>query len=294
MGIGNFLNAKGGALAAALVARLDSAVAGRFFHACIISGGSEGQRDLAAEALAAAAVCTAQSSRPCMACRGCRKALAGTHPDILRLRAPDGKKTIPVASVRAAMREMALKPGEAPRKVIVIYSAELLGAFGQNALLATLEEPQGDALFLLVTENERALLETVRSRCAALRLGEQEVAAADAEAEKAARAVFAAYCKLLGERGSRGRAEARSELCAAAYRLANLKGTQLGGAAEVLRAEAARSLREKSLAGEDGRVFERAVRVAEEAQRFADANVSAGHISGFIAAELIEQADKLS
>ncbi len=293
MSINDFMKAKGGAISAALAVRLDSAVSGRFFHAAIISGGSEAQRELVSEALSAAAVCLAQSGRPCMSCAGCRKAEEGIHPDILHLRVPDGKSTIPVNSVRDSLRELALKPGEAPRRALVIHSAELLGVPGQNVLLATLEEPPGDVLFLLLAENERALLETVRSRCAILRLGAAEQKGGD-ELPNQAREILSAYRALINSRGTRGRAEGRCELLAAVYRLNKLKGSQIIEIASALRRECVREMVEAERLGRDARAFAGMERAAAEAIELAGSNVNAGHIGGRLTAALIEAADRFS
>ena len=224
---------------------------------------------------------------------GCRKAEEGIHPDILHLRVPDGKSTIPVNSVRDSLRELALKPGEAPRRALVIHSAELLGVPGQNVLLATLEEPPGDVLFLLLAENERALLETVRSRCAILRLGAAEQKGGD-ELPNQAREILSAYRALINSRGTRGRAEGRCELLAAVYRLNKLKGSQIIEIASALRRECVREMVEAERLGRDARAFAGMERAAAEAIELAGSNVNAGHIGGRLTAALIEAADRFS
>ena len=50
-------------------------------------------------------------------------------------------------------------------KVFVVDEAELLDAYGQNALLKTLEEPPPGTYVYLVTTQEERLLPTIRSRC---------------------------------------------------------------------------------------------------------------------------------
>jgi DNA polymerase-3 subunit delta' len=50
-------------------------------------------------------------------------------------------------------------------KVFIIDEAELLDAYGQNALLKTLEEPPPGTYIFLVTTQEERLLPTIRSRC---------------------------------------------------------------------------------------------------------------------------------
>ena len=50
-------------------------------------------------------------------------------------------------------------------KVVVIHPAERMNAIAANAFLKTLEEPAGDARFVLCSRRARRLLPTIRSRC---------------------------------------------------------------------------------------------------------------------------------
>ena len=55
-------------------------------------------------------------------------------------------------------------------KAIVIHPAERMNAIAANAFLKTLEEPAGDARFVLCTAAPDGLLPTIRSRCQAIAL----------------------------------------------------------------------------------------------------------------------------
>ena len=50
-------------------------------------------------------------------------------------------------------------------KAVLVYPAEQMNAITANALLKTLEEPPGDARFVLASEASHQLLPTIRSRC---------------------------------------------------------------------------------------------------------------------------------
>lgn len=180
----------------ALMERLDSMInGGRFFHACIISGeGGTGKRTLAAF-LSAAAVCTGDHA-PCGECEGCRKAEGEIHPDIEAVERQGAE--LVVAQIRAVRGSVYSPPNEAPRRVVIINEAETMNLSAQNAFLNILEEPPTDVLFILLTENENALLPTVRSRCVRLRLSpltreetERELAARFPETDRE-KIVFAA------------------------------------------------------------------------------------------------------
>ena len=53
---------------------------------------------------------------------------------------------------------------------MLLPSADLLSASSANALLKTLEEPPGPAVFLVFSSNTRQVLQTIRSRCQVLEL----------------------------------------------------------------------------------------------------------------------------
>ena len=62
---------------------------GTLSHAAILSG--SGDRMAAARFAAAAMECEAQSGKPCLQCRQCRKVLEDIHPDVVTVR-DDGHK----------------------------------------------------------------------------------------------------------------------------------------------------------------------------------------------------------
>ncbi|MDH3999340.1 MAG: DNA polymerase III subunit delta', partial [Desulfuromonadales bacterium] len=55
-----------------------------------------------------------------------------------------------------------------PRKICLIDHAETMTTGASNALLKTLEEPRGDTILILLTDQPNRLLETIRSRCQVL------------------------------------------------------------------------------------------------------------------------------
>jgi DNA polymerase-3 subunit delta' len=78
---------------------------------------------------------------------------------------------IPVDLIReVVIPEAARSPFEGKYKVFIIEEAERMNPQAQNALLKTLEEPQPDTVFVLLSGNEDEVLETIRSRCRIVRL----------------------------------------------------------------------------------------------------------------------------
>lgn len=65
--------------------------------------------------------------------------------------------------------KLSLKAFEGGYKVMVIWMAEKMNTESANKLLKLLEEPPQRTIFLLVTEDESSILDTIRSRCQILR-----------------------------------------------------------------------------------------------------------------------------
>lgn len=84
----------------------------------------------------------------------------------------DDKKRKPSQEIRVdAMRDAVeftqRTSGRGKGKAVLVFPAEKMNAVTANALLKTLEEPPGDARFVLATEAAHQLLPTIRSRCLA-------------------------------------------------------------------------------------------------------------------------------
>lgn len=115
-------------------------------------------------------------ARPCNACRGCRDARARAHPDLV-VGSPELWREVKASgeSIVAAARRWLLEAAGAPviadRRVVVIEGADRANEQAQNALLRVLEEPTDRHTFVLVADEPRRLLPTIRSRCRPLRIG---------------------------------------------------------------------------------------------------------------------------
>lgn len=149
----------------------------RLPHAIIIEGDIGTGRHTLANYISAAAVCSSDNS-PCGGCKNCSLQKAGSHPDIAVTAPEEGKKNIAVSQIRSLKSEAYIKPHMASCRVFVIDYADTLNEQSQNALLKVLEEPPGNAVFILIAESKATLLETIISRCVVLTLScpETEVA----------------------------------------------------------------------------------------------------------------------
>jgi DNA polymerase-3 subunit delta' len=142
---------------------------GKTAHSYLFEGISGCGRKKSALALIQALFCKALPDDACGVCASCRKIETGNHPDIHMLAPLPDKRDISIDQLREMQRELSLRPYEAPRKACIIDPAERLNVSSANSLLKTLEEPPGNALIILLTENAGMLLPTVRSRCQLIR-----------------------------------------------------------------------------------------------------------------------------
>lgn len=102
--------------------------------------------------------------------RSRRLALAGTHPD-LRIVEPEGATSLGVDQAREMVSRASMTPVESDRTVFLIPDAGAMTDQAANALLKTLEEPSGSAVFLLVSQSEDDFPPTVASRCRTVHMG---------------------------------------------------------------------------------------------------------------------------
>jgi DNA polymerase-3 subunit delta' len=93
-----------------------------------------------------------------------RRVMAGSHPDVVVVE-PAGRTSITVDQARRAVSQASLAPLEGSRKVFLFEEAGAMNDEAANALLKTLEEPTASTVFVLVTESEDDLPDTIASRC---------------------------------------------------------------------------------------------------------------------------------
>lgn len=101
----------------------------------------------------------------CGRCRACQLLSAGTHPDLFILKQDEDSTQIKVDQVRACVDFVAKTAFADGPKVVVVERAETMNINAANALLKSLEEPQGQTVFILTTNRLSAILPTIRSRC---------------------------------------------------------------------------------------------------------------------------------
>ncbi len=116
----------------------------------------------------------------CDICAACHWFEAGSHPDFLRvtlLEKTTKDNEIRLASglevdqAREAVEFVQLSTYRAGTRVVLVDPADSLNLAAANALLKVLEEPPLNTVFILVSNQPRRLLPTIRSRCTRVDIG---------------------------------------------------------------------------------------------------------------------------
>ena len=169
----------------------EAARRGALSHALLFTG--PGDREAAARYAAAAMECTAESGRPCGRCEACRKVRQDIHPDVVTVR-DEAHQNLSVGVVRQARSDAYVRPNEGARKVYLFPDCDLLTEQDQNVLLKIVEEGPPYAAYLFCAENPAAVLPTLRSRCAEVRLRP------DGAADRTERKEAEALCRCMAGR----------------------------------------------------------------------------------------------
>jgi DNA polymerase-3 subunit delta' len=147
----------------------------RLGQAYLLWGPSGVGKQLAAIALAKAALCAVAPGEGCDACETCRRIAQGSHPDA-RVFAPrdEGNRNLQVEFVRSEILPISkFAPFEAEHAFLIFPQADVSFPVqhpeAANALLKTLEEPRARVHFVLLSERPDRLLTTIRSRCQRVR-----------------------------------------------------------------------------------------------------------------------------
>ena len=145
----------------------------RLPHALLFFGREGSGKRRVAENLAVTLLCSGRDAKavePYGHCADCRAMASGTHPDFYLIEPtwPMKNGASRIEDIQRLRTELARLPKLAKRRVVIIDDADKMNEMAENALLKTLEEPTGEVVFILVTSNRTALLDTIISRCLTL------------------------------------------------------------------------------------------------------------------------------
>jgi DNA polymerase III subunit delta' len=135
------------------------AAARRPVHAYLLHGPPGSGKRAAARGLAAALLCPTGG---CGECNTCRRALAGTHPDLVTVERSGA--ALDVDEARSIVARAQRRPLESTRQVFMVADLHLAER-AVPALLKTVEEPPPATVFVLLADDLPPLLATIVSRC---------------------------------------------------------------------------------------------------------------------------------
>lgn len=136
---------------------------GKVSHAYIIEGDSWLDKTGFAETFAKGILCPKGLGENCGDCSICDKIDHGNCEDLIYVR-PEDSGNVKDENIET-MQELIKTRPFGSRHVVVIENADHMTLRAQNRLLKTLEEPPGDTVITLLSENVENLTPTVRSRC---------------------------------------------------------------------------------------------------------------------------------
>lgn len=90
----------------------------------------------------------------------------GKNPQIISIKGEGASGMIRVDRIRQLNEDVSYSSISGEKRVVIIHNCENFNSNSANALLKNLEEPKNDTTYILTTNNPRAILATIRSRCA--------------------------------------------------------------------------------------------------------------------------------
>lgn len=148
-----------------IVNNLANAVdSGKIGHAYMFGGPEGVGKATLARIFAQILLCVKpQPDGSCGVCHSCKQFSSGNNPNF-KCVVPDGK-SIKISQIRQIKSEVSLNPFQDVRRVYIIEEAHTMTREAANSFLKVLEEPPGNDIFILVTDNPYSILTTISSRC---------------------------------------------------------------------------------------------------------------------------------
>jgi DNA polymerase-3 subunit delta' len=141
-------------------------------HALLLVGNEGIGKHHFAKLLAQSLLCEQidTQSFACGHCKSCKVYHSHAHPDFKYVTLPEGKKQIPVASIRKLIDFLVLSRSYQGYRVVIIEHAGKMNINAANSLLKALEEPAAHTVIILVVDQLSQMLPTIKSRCQTLHM----------------------------------------------------------------------------------------------------------------------------
>ena len=88
-----------------------------------------------------------------------------THPNFHLINVLDDKKIIEISQIRNMINYTNKSAFNNKERIVLIDNAENLNLSSSNALLKVIEEPNDNLFFILIFDNNKTIIETIKSRC---------------------------------------------------------------------------------------------------------------------------------
>ncbi|MDF2867664.1 MAG: hypothetical protein K0S11_1134 [Gammaproteobacteria bacterium] len=136
-------------------------------HAILLAGQAGMGKRHFAMCFAKALLCITPTANAeaCQQCKSCLLFAANNHPDFSLIESEAAGKPIKIDQIRTLIQTLLATTQLAKYKLAIIHQAEAMNTAAANALLKTLEEPEGQSLIILTTHSPSLLSATIRSRC---------------------------------------------------------------------------------------------------------------------------------
>ena len=134
-------------------------------HSLLITGQPGVGKTSFALAFAELLLCQEPGTKACGQCHSCKLFQAESHPDFKFIQPEASGKIIKIEQIRDVIDMLNKKSHQNGYQIIIIKPAHAMNSAASNALLKTLEEPQGEVMLILLTDQPASLLPTIRSRC---------------------------------------------------------------------------------------------------------------------------------
>lgn len=132
-------------------------------HAYLFTGEDGAGQFAVAMGIAMRLFCTnVQDGMPCGQCAECTRIMNHDHPDVV-ITKPDGL-SIKVDQIRHVKSEFTKSAMEGSKKIFIISAADKMTTGAANSLLKFIEEPTGNVVSFLISQNRNLLLPTIVSR----------------------------------------------------------------------------------------------------------------------------------
>lgn len=137
---------------------------GKVAHAYLFVGTDGVGKNTTARAFAKGLLCEQPlAGQSCNHCKSCHQFNSDNHPDFYTV-VPSGV-TIKLEQIHQMQKSVGYRSYQGGRQVYIIEQCDVMTLEAANALLKTLEEPQGNTVFILTSSRPYAVLPTILSRC---------------------------------------------------------------------------------------------------------------------------------